>query len=203
MDKVVNKRNLIIGAIAATSAGIGFLIWYKFFRKTKEKEINKPPKVAIPINKSKEISEWYVDPELMTYSSLMKDAANARSRSITQVKYSLCLALNPGDSYYGYLEIEVTIGEISDGIYLDYFGSSLKIVQINGQDVPCDSIFYMHKISIPSKYQQVGKNTVFFLRDNNVKRYKFTLRMNTQIKRDYAKLLMKLIKKNIFIPMVV
>ncbi len=88
------------------------------------------------------------------------DEARGRSKLIRSVQYALNVVLPRGNSYCGSVEIKFALAKPGH-IFLDYGGSDVGDVVINGVRTPAEKVFSEHQITVPEELLQKGNNIVF------------------------------------------
>ncbi len=58
------------------------------------------------------------------------------------------------------MDIKIALTGTNSSLFLNYCGTEIKKVTINGADIPAEDVFTAHSIKIPQKNQVVGDNTV-------------------------------------------
>jgi len=95
-------------------------------------------------------------------SNLSLEEAQNRSYMIKSVQYALNLVLPKGKNYAGSIEIKFVLAK-TGFLFLDYSGTHIGDIIINGTHVEAEKIFENHKIVLPKEYLNRGENYVFFL----------------------------------------
>ena len=151
MSILPNKRTIVIGVLASATIALGGYLAYRLFlRKLPISTFPEEEKSIIP----------YIDPEFNVRPSLTYEETEGRLKAVSDLKYLLTLSLSVKENYDGCIEIRFTLKEKSNDIFLDYNGSEVKFIKINGNLVSCEEIFSKHKIIIPYQKQEIGENIV-------------------------------------------
>jgi len=104
-----------------------------------------------------------VDPEYHQNNSLLKTQAQKRAEVIKDVSYRLSVDVNrDSDCFQGKVEISFTQTTLWDGLFLDYKGRCIRVMQVNDTVIErgAQGIFKGHKIFIPLAAQREGLNRV-------------------------------------------
>eukprot|EP00826_Nyctotherus_ovalis_P034460 TRINITY_DN2877_c0_g5_i1.p1 TRINITY_DN2877_c0_g5~~TRINITY_DN2877_c0_g5_i1.p1 ORF type:complete len:594 (-),score=101.81 TRINITY_DN2877_c0_g5_i1:43-1824(-) len=105
-------------------------------------------------------SATFDDPLCKEKNYLTTVEAVNRAQGLSNINYTLLLALHEGDEYLGYTEITFQLAAKNDNLFLDFQGTSLIFCFLNGTAAPLKEIFGRRRIQIPSKYQKTGINTI-------------------------------------------
>jgi hypothetical protein len=102
------------------------------------------------------------DAEAREHKFISKADCEARSKAITDVNYTLALALlRGGKTFHGDVKIAFTLKEVpADGLFVDYKGKMVLRLVVNGTRVMKGNPFRDHRVYFDKDLLKVGSNEV-------------------------------------------
>ena len=86
---------------------------------------------------------------------LSKKEAEFRSDLISDVSYSVAVALSKGETFLGTVKIEFNLKGLCNydkTLFVDFKGRCIKLFKINGTVIHDPSVFECHRIIMPTEY---------------------------------------------------
>jgi hypothetical protein len=94
---------------------------------------------------------------------LTKKEAEFRADLISDVNYSVTVALSRGETFLGSVRIEFNLKSLCNydkNLFIDYKGRCIKLYKINGIVIEDPSVFECHRLIIPTDYTKKGSNVI-------------------------------------------
>jgi aminopeptidase N len=142
-----NKAGMLGGLAGAMALGAGTYLMLKMMKEKKERK-----------SVGKVRREYYMDPGYKEHIDLSLSESERRHALISDVAYTAALSLPMGDVYEGFIRTTFKLADISDAVFIDFFGHEVSDISINGQDVLPQDVFRNQRILLPEQFQRKGRN---------------------------------------------
>jgi hypothetical protein len=149
------EKKILYGALALTLAGTA----YAYMRSGSQKS-SKDDKLSVKMREPFK-GPWVDAKGNEVVIPLEKTDAIARKEVVSDVEYTLTLALSKGGkTYEGFIKIKMKLSRVTQDLFLNYQGNAIQSFKINGKGVNCSTLFHDHKVYLPSHMLEKGENYV-------------------------------------------